>query len=170
MDSTKIGTDKVFVSFHPLGERYIASMSLEGVLNDWDPEATLRDASALYEDFIRKARTLMCEIAVCRSQKRSIPARKVWRLGDAIFAFVEALRRSSLEIDGLYDHLTRDLNVTRGWLEKVIIFRRYMPEENLIPSDASWGRLRNRPKSAALGLLKLRQCDETGSTDGRGTV
>ena len=42
-------------------------------------------------------------------------------------------------MDSIYAHLTRDLDVKRKWLEKVIIFRRYIQEEAAIPKAAYWG-------------------------------
>jgi len=52
----------------------------------------------------------------------------------------DALAELSLEIDDVYKHLVRDLGAKRKWLEKAIIFRRYLPTQDLIPQSLNWGR------------------------------
>jgi hypothetical protein len=99
-------------------------------------------------------RAIVSEIQALRSVHKLTPARTIWKLGDAVFELTDKLRRLSLEIDGLYDHLTRDLGVKRMWVEKVIIFRRYIPDKKLIPRSVSWGPCRDAPRAAAENLVR----------------
>ena len=94
-------------------------------------------------------RSVVREIEAYRRSHTPTPARKIWELGDAIFKLNEELERVSLQIDGLYEHLVRDLTVKRKWLEKVIIFRRHLPDDNLIPESLNWGRCEKGTRKVA---------------------
>jgi hypothetical protein len=112
----------------------------ELILGDDDPELKLKKAIEVYQRSIVKMRNLVKQIQNFRDNRKLLPARKVWQLGDAIFELQYDLNKLSLQLDGLYDHLVRDLGVKRKWLEKVIIFRRYLPNEDAIPQSLNWGR------------------------------
>jgi len=131
----------VFVAFEPENGQFVALLSIEGLLSsDRDPEAVLRKAAKLYERSTLRMKSLVAEIQAYRAERKLVPARKIWHLGDAIFELTSQLRELSLEIDRLYDHLVRDLDAKRKWLEKVIIFRRCLPDKELIPESLNWGR------------------------------
>lgn len=121
----------------------------ELISSDNDPELTLRKAAEVYEHSIAGMRNLVKEIQNFRDNRKLLPARKVWQLGDAIFELQDNLNRLSLQLDGLYDHLVRDLGAKRKWLEKVIIFRRYLPDGNAIPQSLNWGRCEKGTRRAA---------------------
>ncbi|NWF78348.1 MAG: hypothetical protein HXY36_07170 [Chloroflexi bacterium] len=144
-----------FVSFEPSNEVFKAFLPMEEVLSaDDDPELTLKEAAKVYEHSIVRMRSLVKEIQDFRDNRKLLPARKVWQLGDAIFELQYDLSKLSLQLDGLYDHLVRDLGVKRKWLEKVIIFRRYLPDENAIPHSLNWGRCEKGTRRAAQKLRK----------------
>jgi hypothetical protein len=126
----------------------------ELISSEKDPEIVLEKAARVYENWVMRMRSLIVEIENFRVNRKIIPARKIWQLGDAIFRLIEDLKSLSLQIDGVYDHLMRDLGVKRMWLEKVIIFRRYLPEQDVIPESLNWGRCRNEPRRAAEKLRK----------------
>ena len=126
----------------------------ELISSDNDPEPTLRKAAELYEYSIAKMRSLVEEIQNFRDNRKLLPARKVWQLGNAVFELQDNLFQLSLQLDGLYDHLVRDLGVKRKWLEKVIIFRRYLPDENAIPQSLNWGRCEKGTRRAAEDLRR----------------
>ena len=141
MGSQMMSHEPKFVSFEKKGDTYSAFVAIDGFLsgND-DLPALLAQASALYGRYVLEMRTLVDLIAAYRRKRHPLPARKVWQLGDLIFRLVGQLNRLSLEIDGIYDHLERDLGTKRKWLEKVIIFRRYIAQETTIPEHLNWGR------------------------------
>lgn len=130
-----------FISFEPNNDRFRAFLSIEELISsNKDPELTLRKAIKIYENSIIKMRTFIKEIQNIRNNRKHLPAYKVWQLGNAIFGLQSKLNNLSLQLDGLYDHLVRDLDVKRKWLEKIITFRRYLPDEKDIPQSLNWGR------------------------------
>ena len=130
-----------FVFFEPLDGKFIGLLSIESLLSsERDPELVLRKAAKLYECCVVRMGSIVAEIQALRAARRLVPARKMWRLGNAIFELRDGLERLSLQVDGLYDHLVRDIGVKRKWLEKVVIFRRYLLKEDLIPNSLNWGR------------------------------
>lgn len=144
-----------FVSFEPIDKRFGAYLSMEEfILSDKNPELTIKKAVKIYEDSIRKMRIFIKEIQDFRNNRKLLPAHKVWQLGNAIFELKNNLSKLFLQLDGLYDHLVRDLGVKRKWLEKVIIFRRYLPDENVIPKSLNWGRCEKGTRRVAEKLRK----------------
>jgi hypothetical protein len=130
-----------FITVEPSNGHFEAFLSVEGLLSiEGDPELVLQDAAKLYERAITTMRSLIAEMHDCRIHRKPILARMMWKLGDTIFKLRDELKTLSLELDDTYGHLVRDLNVKRKWLEKVIIFRRYIPDEDLIPESLNWGR------------------------------
>jgi hypothetical protein len=119
-----------------------------------DPEKLLDKASVLYEDLITKTKSQRDNIEIIKKRYRRLPAREVWEVGNIIFEFIEELASLSLQINGLYDHLERDLNAKRKWLEKVIIFRRYLPNIELVPEELNWGQCEHGTKRVAESLTK----------------
>jgi hypothetical protein len=146
-----VTSDKLgFVAFEPKNGQFVALLAMEGLLSSQrDPELLLQEAAKVYERSTMRMTSLVAEIQACRAQRKLVPARKIWRLGDAIFELKSDLEELSLQIDGLYDHLVRDLGAKRKWLEKVIIFRRYLPDEALIPESLNWGRCEKGTRKAA---------------------
>ena len=143
------------ISFKPNEGHFITFLPIERFLSsERDLEPILKEASQLYEHSIGKMRSAVNEINTFRNERRLLPARRIWKLGNLIFELVENLEKLSLQIDGIYDHLVRELNVKRKWLEKVIIFRRYLPNECAIPESLNWGRCEKGTRRAA---EKLRQ-------------
>ena len=128
-----------FVAFEPRQDGFIASVPMDqlGVLGD-HPEGVLSRAGATYRESVQAMQSLLNEFDRFKVSRIAIPARKVWELGDAVFALVEALRKSSLELDGLYEHLERDLGVKRKRWEATITFRRHLPTKALVPESLRW--------------------------------
>jgi len=144
-----------FVSFEPRNEQFRGFLSIEAALGaERDLGDLLREATTIYERYIARMRSVVVEIQVVRANRELIPARKVWQLGDTIFALRDELERQGLQLDGVYDHLTRDLGVKRKWLEKVIILRRYLPDKALIPKSLNWGRCEKGTRRVAQRLSK----------------
>lgn len=144
-----------FVSFKPDNGRFVALLPMEQLISsELDPEDLVKQAAPVYERSITKMRCLVAEIQSLRLDHKLLPARKVWQLGDAIFELRDNLQELSLQIDGLYDHLVRDLGVKRKWLEKVVILRRYLPRKDAIPESLNWGRCEKGTRRAAERLQK----------------
>jgi hypothetical protein len=149
--------EPAFVSFEKNQEEYNAFIAIDGFLlgND-DLESLLKRASTLYNRYLSKMLAQMSIINTFRTSRRPLPARKIWQLGDLIFGLVNELNGLSLQIDGIYDHLERDLKAKRKWLEKVIIFRRYIPEERMIPEHLNWGKCEKGTRRVAELIQKGR--------------
>ena len=131
----------VFVSFEPKGDKFLAFLSIEGIFSEKrNPQLIIQDAAKLYLNAIGGMRKTVEDITNCRKQGKSPTAQKMWELGDTIFNLVEKLEKFSLQIDNLYFHLERDLVVKRKWLEKIIIFRRYVPQKKLVPLSLKWSQ------------------------------
>lgn len=142
------------VSFQPDDREFVAHISLENfVLIDGDSEILLRKASSKYSKSIQSMRKRLKEIDDMRKSRDVVPARKIWEFGDSIFSLRKDMERMSFCINGLYDHLTRELGVKRMWLEKVVIFRRYIPDKKSIPRSLPWGRCSSSPRKAAKTIL-----------------
>lgn len=144
-----------FVTIEPMDCQFTALLSIEGLLSlEGDPESLLKKAAELYERTIIEMRSLIAEMQAYRAHRKPIPARMMWKLGDTIFQLRDGLEALSLQLDDVYRHLVRDLGVKRKWLEKAIIFRRYLPSEDLIPQSLNWGRCEKGTRRVA---EKLRQ-------------
>ncbi len=145
----------VFISFKPENGRFAGFLSMEAVVSRMnDPEAVIKKASKIYERALIKIRSLLSEIQAARADRKLVPARKMWRVGNQIFHLRDELAKLSLQLDGLYEHLSRDLNVKRTWLKKVVTFRRYISNEKLIPETLNWGRCKDGTRRIAERLQK----------------
>lgn len=140
----------IFVSFEPAGEQFRAYLSIEdAIFNQKDPETIAKKASIIYEDAIVRIKRQIAGIRTARASRKPITAREVWSVGDAIFSLVNNLKRTGLQIDGVYDHLTRDVGEKKKWFEKAIILRRYIPDLKLIPDSLNWGRIEKGTRKKA---------------------
>ena len=144
----------ILVSFQPNGLEFTAHVSLESLsLIEINPEVSLRKASSKYLRSIKSMRKHLEEMDDIKANRGVIPARKVWKFGDCIFSLVKDMEQMSFCINGLYDHLTRELVVKRMWVKKVVIFRRYIPDQRYIPRLLPWGRCSSSPRKTAKAIL-----------------
>lgn len=144
-----------FVSFKPSNGNFVAFTPVDELISSQnDLEILLKEGAKVYDNAIRSMRILVNEIDDYRSNHKLLPARKIWQLGDAIFGLIRDLERLSLQIDSVYAHLVRDLGVKRKWLEKVIIFRRYLPDQGSVPESLNWGRCEKGTRQVAEKLQK----------------
>lgn len=164
---TKVTSPKLtFVTFEPRNGVFVAYMPVQGLISiERDPAYILRKAAKLYECSVVTMRLLVAEIHAFRKNHTPTPARKIWQLGNAIFGLRKELEGLSLQMDGFYDHLGRDLGVKRKWLEKVIILRRYLPDEKLIPESLNWGRCEKGTRKVAERLRDGHLIDKTMRTN-----
>lgn len=144
-----------FVTIEQSDHHFVASFAVTGLLAlDGNPELIAKKATKVYEQALTKMRSLTKEMESYRISHKPLPARKMWKLGDLVFSLRDDMALLSLQIDGLYEHLERDLGVKRKWLEKAIIFRRYVPVENLIPQSLNWGRFEKGTRRKAENLVR----------------
>lgn len=104
--------------------------------------------------YVEKMKTVFIEMEALRLKHFPRQAKSMWILGDLIVGLVNKLGSINLEIDDLYAHLTRDLNVKRKWLEKVVIIRRYIDNAAIIPKNFPWSKCEKGTKKVALFLIQ----------------
>lgn len=145
----------LFVSFEPIENNYKAYLSLSDFIYiEQDYEKQLEEAISIYKKSIKKMNTILEGINQYKKKYRRLPAQKIWQLGDSVFELQNNLKRISLQLDGLYYHLVRDLDVKKKWLEKVIIFRRYIPDKDAIPESLNWGKCEKSTRRVAEELYR----------------
>ena len=147
----------IFISFEREGDVFRTVLFLKDyLLSVQNPEELKSRAVKVYSKALIRMDKIIKEIDDCRSFHPPIPARLTWKLGNAVFQLKESLEDLSLQIDDLYKHLVRDLGVKRKWIEKVIILRRYLPDQKMIPRMVTWGKLekgtRRKAKQLSQGL------------------
>ena len=158
-------SELAFVRVEPGPEGSKASLSMEALVSlPKDPEILLRTAVDVYMRHLEALRQMLSAMRSLRERRQLLPARNMWRFGDAVFRLRDALARESLQLDGLYAHLTRDLGVKRKWLEKAVIFRRYVPRQSLIPLALNWGQCEKGTRRIAEQLS--RRCTPRKSASG----
>lgn len=146
---------EIFVSFKKTNGGFLSFLSLDNFLGpDQDLEDLSIFASSVYTGSLDNLEKLLEERRKYLNNRIPIPARLIWRIGDEIFTLVDKLSSKKLVIDNTYVHLTRDLNLNRKWLEKVVILRRYISRVDLIPADYSWGWFEKSTKAKIQELLK----------------
>lgn len=144
-----------FVAFEPRVDGFIAAAPLEQLDNlGARPEAVLQAASAVYGRAVAEMRAQLSAMAELKAQRQPITAQKCWELGDAILALVGRLTDMSLEVDGLYDHLTRDLGMKSKRLRTAITFRRHLPDKELIPASLRWSHCERGARKVAENLSR----------------
>lgn len=143
-------TNTTFVSFEPKDGKFIAFMAMEMAIDlNTTAAEILNKASIIYSKSISTLQNQLKEINAARAAHKTIEALKIWSIGDLIFELKDSLEKLSLEVDGLYEHLVRDLGVKRKWLEKVVIFRRYISNSKRIPQSLTWGQCTNGTRKVA---------------------
>jgi hypothetical protein len=144
-----------FVTFEPCVDGFLASVEMElALVLNRDIESLLADAAGVYAKSVTGMRSQLAQIEQTRHQRTAVLARSIWDVGDSVFKLTGRLARLSLQLNGLYLHLMRDLGVRRMWLEKVIMFRRHVPKRSLVPPNLPWGRCSRTPRRAAELLSK----------------
>jgi len=131
----------IFISFEMINGEFRGLFSMKDALSiDKEPRALLRRAAKKYAKAIGRMVSILDVIKSLRKKHEHVTARKMWQIGNIVFLLLDDLKSLGLQIDGIYDHLERDLVVKRKWLEKAVIFRRYIPNIGLIPKSLNWGK------------------------------
>jgi hypothetical protein len=148
-------SEPLFISFDISNDKINASLSMQGFISaEGDIEKTLDSAKNIYGNALKRMNILLTERKNFLNSRKKIPARLIWQIGDEVFHLNEDLLIINLQIDNIYFHLIRDLGIKRKWLEKVIIFRRYLPDINRIPETLNWGAFEKGTRKKVTILLK----------------
>lgn len=144
----------LFVSFEPYDNAYRALFDFKAILSEKiDIENISEISSKLYGRYIKELRIKIDHINDLKKNRILCPARSIWEIGNIIMNMVSDFSIISLQIDGIYEHLSRDLQVKRKWLEKVIILRRYIANIDVIPKTLNWGKCEKGTKKVAISLV-----------------
>ncbi|MHA1381829.1 MAG: hypothetical protein ACTSRG_25950 [Candidatus Helarchaeota archaeon] len=144
-----------FISFEYKEDNLKTFLSLNDYISEEiDYETISKEAKKIYKNSIKKIASIIKDINQYKQKYRRLPARKAWELGDAIFELQNNLSDLSLQIDGLYNHLVRDLVLKRKWLEKVIILRRYIKDKNAITESMNWSKFEKGTKRVSEELYR----------------
>jgi hypothetical protein len=147
--------DPIFVSFRMVDNDYVAAVPIDSIkTGQISKESELKAVTKIYQKQIIALKKIIEDIESDKSKKISITAAKMWKLGDIILELIEMIGEKNFEIDNLYEHLSRDLDRKKDWLSKAIIFRKYLPSEQLIPSGLKWRHCKDKPKISAEILLR----------------
>jgi len=119
-----------------------------------------KKAAANYEKFIQECKIIIDRIKRGDSINRA-SLKDMWSLGNKIHRFTNSLKKDGFYLNGLYEHSTRDLQVSRNLLEKVVIFRSYFPNRSLISNNMLWREIRYAPRKNAEKLKKTLLNKET---------
>jgi len=138
------------VSFHMKDGEYIAAVPLHYIrIGSITREKELKMIANLYRKKIKEIKKVIDYLEITKSSKKIFKAIDMWGLGDKILSLVEAVNKKHFIIDGLYDHLVRDLGRKKDWLRKAIIFRRNLPKKELIPLSLNWSLCKDAPRRSA---------------------
>lgn len=144
-----------FVSFEPIENDFRALMSLEDTFKKELNWQNISDKAVnIYKNEINLMKGELALMKETKILKKPITAKQIWILGNYIFELINKLELIQLQIDGIYNHLERDLGVKRKWLEKVIILRRYVSSSNMVPENLRWGLFEHSTRKKAEQLAR----------------
>ena len=142
--------DLALIAVEPRDEGFVASVPifLLDRLGD-KPDVSLQAACDAYGRTIGAMREVMADIDQLKRKRIPIPARKMWELGDAVVALSSELEEDSMEVEGLNDHLVRDLGINGKRMGTIVTFRRHLPEKELIPEKLGWSQCEKQARKVA---------------------
>jgi len=157
----------VSIEFHPDDTggqlKFVGSVSLQELITRDETQISLssrtKRASKKYEQCLTQCRRILSRIERYSSVNQA-PLRNMWSLGDKIHRLAKSLQKDGFYLNGLYDHLTRDLNVSRDLLERVVVFRSHLENRSLIPENMIWKDVRYAPGKNAKKLSQGTLCKE----------
>ncbi len=140
-------TDRIWVYFLKSGNGYLASTSLDKFEAASDnTKDLLIKAGKIYEKYIKKMSGLYRERDLLKAKHKVIKPALMWEIGDGIFSMLEELNKLGISVEDLYGSLSRDLNISRTTIKRLISLRRYFKSKNEIPAGLSWGKIKDAPK------------------------
>ena len=150
-------SDLALIALEPREEGFVASVPLSQLdrLGD-NPEVSLQEACQVYGRTVSRMREVLADIDQLKSKRVPIPARKMWELGDAVVTLGIELETGSMEMDGLNDHLIRDLGINGKRMGTIVTFRRHLPDQELIPESLGWSQCEKQARKVAEELKAAR--------------
>ena len=143
----------VLVAFKKRGDFYQGSTSIGDLaLFREDPAQTMRLAADAYTKALQEIAHWQEEIELLRNARIPVPAKKAWELGDIVHRLNEVLAAHGCQLENMYDHFESHAGLGRKWLSKYITFRRYVDDQNAIPSDLKWNSIEKVTKSAGQSI------------------
>ena len=141
------------VALEPRGEGFVASIPLTQLelLGD-RPDERLQTACDVYGRTVALIRDVLEDIELLKSRRTPIPARKMWELGDAVVNLSASMDENSMEMDGLNDHLVRDLGINAKRMGTIVTFRRHLPDQDMIPETLGWSQCEKQARKVAQEL------------------
>ena len=141
------------VALQPRGESFVASIPLTQLelLGD-RPDERLQVACDAYGRTVATIREVLADIEQLKSKRTPIPARKMWELGNAVVNLGAELDDNSMEMEGLNDHLVRDLGINAKRMGTIVTFRRHLPEQEMIPETLGWSQCEKQARKVAQEL------------------
>jgi len=137
--------------------KFIGSISLQEFMENGirtnNLNSQIKKAAVRYEKFMQECKTIINKIKK-RDSINQAPLKDMWNLGNKIHRFMRSLKKDGFYLNGLYEHLVRDLQVSRDLLERVIIFRSHFTNHTLISNDMLWREVRDAPRKNAEKLKK----------------
>ena len=142
--------DFALIALEPRDEGFVSSVPITQLDRLGDkPEVSLRVACDAYGRAIGAMREVMGDIDQLKGKRIPIPARKMWELGDAVVNLGVELEEHFMELDGVNDHLVRDLGINGKRMGTIVTFRRHLPEKELIPESLGWSQCEKQARKVA---------------------
>jgi hypothetical protein len=113
------------------------------------PDERLQVACDAYGRTVATIREVLADIEQLKSRRTPIPARKMWELGHAVVSLGAELEENSMEMDGLNDHLVRDLGINAKRMGTIATFRRHLPEQEMVPETLGWSQCEKQARKVA---------------------
>ena len=150
--------DFALVALEPRDEGFVSSVPVAQLDRLGDkPEICLQNACDSYARAVASMREVLADIDQLKSKRIPIPARKMWELGDAVVTLGSELEAEFMEIDGLNDHLVRDLGINAKRMGTIVTFRRHLPDQELIPESLGWSQCEKQARKVAEQLKSAQQ-------------
>ena len=150
--------DLALIAVEPRDDGFVSSVPMASLDRLGDrPEVSLQTACDAYARAVGSMREVLAEIDQLKSRRIPIPARKMWELGDAVVNLGTELEDGFMEIDGLNDHLVRDLGINGKRMGTIVTFRRHLPDRDLIPESLGWSQCEKQARKVAEELKAAQQ-------------
>jgi hypothetical protein len=144
-----------FISFSKTQNGFVGAVELSTLGSIDNLELLVKNAEKKYSLYIAKMLNVLAKIDSNKNNSKPVYASDVWELGNLAFKLKDDLSKLSLQLDDLYAHLCRDLNIKRKRLEKIIILRRYITNKRIL-HGLNWGFFDHSTKKKAQLLTSKR--------------
>ena len=142
--------DLALITLEPRDEGFVASVPIAQLNRLGDqPDGSLKLACDAYGTAIAIMQEVLADIDQLKKKRTPIPARKMWELGDSVVTLGSQLEEGCMEVDGLNDHLVRDLGINGKRMGTIVTFRRHLPHRELIPESLGWSQCEKQARKVA---------------------